>query len=128
MQFIVLRCTNFLAADAFDGRTDTSCASCIPQNNTNSTRRAMMKKNLISSQPVLSKSAKEHALTIGRRMWNDKYPASLMVPRQQFLRKMALMNDNDDDNGAKSSPIVFQVFIEENGHLFEMTLPMNDLI
>ena len=87
-----------------------------------------MKKNLISSQPVLSKSAKEHALTIGRRMWNDKYPASLMVPRQQFLRKMALMNDNDDDNGAKSSPIVFQVFIEENGHLFEMTLPMNDLI
>ena len=94
---------NYAAADKYDGR-NTTC--CFTGNDSVS---------LESIQPALSESAKEYATDIGRKLWKERKDS---MPEVRSLRK---------DDGGDARNVVINVLIEENGHLYNLAVPLSEL-
>lgn len=96
---------NYAAADKYDGH-NTTC--CFPDSNS---------LTFESIQPVLSEDAKDYATEIGRKLWNERKHST---PESRSLL---------EENGGDVSRMVFNVLIEEKGHLYNLAVPLsgNDL-
>ncbi len=71
--------------------------------------------SLESIQPALSESAKEYATDIGRKLWKERKDS---MPEVRSLRK---------DDGGDARNVVINVLIEENGHLYNLAVPLSEL-
>ena len=71
--------------------------------------------SLESIQPALSESAKEYATDVGSKLWKDR---KYSKPEVRSLRK---------NDGGDARDMVINVLIEENGHLYNLVVPLSEL-
>ena len=71
--------------------------------------------SLESIQPALSESAKEYATDISRKLWKER---KYSKPEVRSLRK---------DDGGDARDVIINVLFKENGHLYNLAVPLSEL-